>query len=683
MNDTTVTEKTGRHTGLKIVLIIIAALIAFAGIVYFGVYRDVNMYLFAELGEGAPEPSKFIKSGGEASYKGTPDVSLKTEGKYFLTVKTADGYARKVLLIVKDTKAPQAESVEKVITVDEKSLAPEDAVGTIYDASDYTAEWVKQPVFGTAGSYDCSVLLRDSHGNEQVIKTVVKVIGLKEVVEYEAGTERPTLEDFMVVERAGAELVTSFNDINWTSLGDNTVEISFDGKTYTSILRIVDTTAPVVDAVPAAVLKDGEVGAGSFVLGCTDATEVNYELKAKPDTSKVGRLDCGIKATDAAGNCVELKTVLYVCDDVVTCEASSDILDGAALKKLLDSGKYASYTMQTEAFTLDSLGAHEVIFENVSGETLTVGVVVKDTVAPTAMGISRECSTGYPCDALGFLDSISDASSVRASFLVAPDWSKEGEQEVEIILTDRAGNSTNVIAKAVISPDKTAPVIYSPAELTAYAGAKPDYNSLVCVADNADPKPALTVDSSKVDTTKAGTYELTYTAKDGGGNSASLTVKLTLIEKTVSDEKLKAELDKVTKEIFTEGMSNTDKAKAVFDYVYAMKVAGSSDGKDMMLAAYNALTTGEGDSYSLYCVSYYLLSELGFKVTGVVNQTGTTHCWCLVDMGSGWYNFDACNNAPKAYKCFMKTSAELAKADSRYWSYSTKLYPPTELVQKF
>ena len=148
-------------------------------------------------------------------------------------------------------------------------------------------------------------------------------------------------------------------------------------------------------------------------------------------------------------------------------------------------------------------------------------------------------------------------------------------------------------------------------------------------------------------------------------------------------EKLKAELDKVTKEIFTEGMSDTDKAKAVFDYVYAMKVAGSSDVKDMMLAAYNALTTGEGDSYSLYCVSYYLLSELGFKVTGVVNQTGTTHCWCLVDMGSGWYNFDACNNAPKAYKCFMKTSAELAKADSRYWSYSTKLYPPTELVQKF
>lgn len=678
MNEAAEAEKTNKRVGLKIFLIIIAAIIAFAGIVVFGVYRDMNMYLYAELGDGAPDASAFMKTGSCASYKLKPDVSLSIEGKYFLTVTAEEGYSRKVLLIVKDTKAPQAEGIDKVITIDEKNLKPEDAISEIYDASDYAAEWVKEPVYGTAGSYDCSVLLRDSHGNEQVVKTVVRIIGLKELVVYEAGTEHPTLADFMIVERENAELLTDLNDIAWTKLGDNTVEVSFDGKTYTSILRITDTTAPVVDTVPAAVLTGGEVGAGSFVMGCTDATEVSYELSSKPDTSKTGKTSCSFKATDAAGNTAELKATLIVCDEIVDMEASSDTLKAEELMKLLDV-KYKSYVMQSEPVALNSLGAHEVVLENVSGETVTVGVVVKDTLAPTAEGISCQCSTGYPCDAIKFLNKISDASAVKASFVTEPDWSKEGEQSVDIVLTDRAGNSTTIMAKAVISPDKTAPVIYGAKNFTAYAGAKPDYTAQVFAVDNADPNPSITVDSSAVDTTKAGVYEVSYTAKDHEGNSAKVTVKLTLIEKTVSDEKLNAEINKVAEKIFAADMTAEQKARAVFGYAGAIKLGGSSDGKDIMAAAYKGFTTGEGDSFTVYAVSRYLLLKAGIRVMGVERQSNGAYYWCLVDLGSGWYNFDPCNTSPDKSGCFMKTSDELKKINSAYWSFDTKIYPATEL----
>ena len=678
MNEALEAEKTHKRLGLKIFLIVIAAIIAFAGIVVFGVYRDVNMYLYAELGEGAPDASLFMKSDSTAKYKFEPDISLSSEGKYLLTVTAEEGYSRKVLLIVKDTKAPQAEGISKVITVDEKTLKPEDTLSGIYDASLYTAEWVKEPLYGKAGSYDCSVLLRDSYGNEQVVKTSVRVIGLKEIVVYEAGTEHPTLADFMVVERSNAELLTDLNDIDWTKLGDNTVEVSYDGKTYSSILRISDTTPPTVDTVPAAVLKDGEVGAGNFVLGCTDATEVSYELSAKPDTSKTGKTTAMLKATDAAGNIAELSATLIVCDEIVETEAASELLTADKLLKLLNE-KYKSYVVQSEDVPLNSLGAHEAILENVSGETVTVGVVVKDTLAPTAMGISCPCSTGYPCDAIKFLDKISDASAVKASFVMEPDWETEGEQSVDIVLSDRAGNSTTIMAKAVISADETAPVIYGAKDFTAYAGGKPDYTAQVSVVDNADPQPTLKVDSSAVDTTKAGVYDVIFSAEDHEGNKTEVTVKCTLVEKTVSDEDLKAEIKKVTDTIFKENMTAEQKARAVFAYANAIKLTGSSDHKDVMAAAYKGMSSGEGDSFTVYAVSRYLLKEAGVKVFGVERSGSAAYYWCLADLGSGWYCFDPCNTSPDKSGCFMKSSTELSKLSTSYWSYDTKLYPVTEL----
>ena len=192
-----------------VLLCVIAALAIIAVFVVFVIYGGFRLWVCAELGDGAPDASAFLKDGGKASYVTKPDVSLEDEGSYVLTVK-ADGKERKVLLIVRDTKAPEAKSANPVITIDDE-IGPMAAVKDVKDATKVTAKWKAQPNFGTAGVYKAAVELSDENGNSRTLNVKVTILGAADVVEYEAGTPHPKLEDFMVVEREDAKLVTDLD----------------------------------------------------------------------------------------------------------------------------------------------------------------------------------------------------------------------------------------------------------------------------------------------------------------------------------------------------------------------------------------------------------------------------------------------------------------------------------------
>ena len=665
--------------GLIIALAIVLALVIIAAVVVFAVYAGMHIYLKAELGDGAPSASAFLKGKGEASYVGEPDVSLSEEGSYVLKIKSGDR-VRPVLLIVRDTKAPKGESTDAAITIDEKSMKPEDALKDLGDASEYTVKWLSEPAYGQAGVYDCSIELKDACGNGRTVKAQVTVLGAVDVLEHEMGQPRPVLKDFMVVERENAKLVTDLNDIAWDELGDSTVQIEFDGKTYSSTLRIVDTTAPVPDLVPLAVLPDAEPEASELAIGCEDATEVSYEFTSSPELSKVGTVGCTVKATDEAGNTAEAEGKILVCDALAEFEASNELLSESAVLAQL-SEDYSGYKMETEPFMLNSLGAHAVTFTK-GDSRIVVGVTVKDTAAPTAEGIDCPCSTGYYCQPIKFVTNIVDVSSVKASFVNEPDWSVEGEQDVEIILTDRSGNETTVKAKAVISPDETAPVIYAARDRYCYVGEAVAYFKEVFAEDNADPEPTLDVDKSKVDAKTAGEYDVTYTATDHEGNTSSVTVKFTFIEKKISDEKLDEVVDKVIKEILTDDMTVPEQAAAIYDYCYSNIIyTGTSDKTDWKSEAYRGLTEGVGDCFTFYSASYALLQKIDCQVLSVERLGGRTqHFWCLVNLGTGWYHFDSCNVGPEKLRCFMKTSEELLQYSQQYWRFDTTLYPAVETI---
>ena len=150
----------------------------------------------------------------------------------------------------------------------------------------------------------------------------------------------------------------------------------------------------------------------------------------------------------------------------------------------------------------------------------------------------------------------------------------------------------------------------------------------------------------------------------------------------ISDEQLDKEVDRVLKEILTDGMTLEQQAYAIFDYCYSNITSwGTSDKTDWKSEAYRGLTEGVGDCFTFYSTSYALLQKIDCQVLSVERLNGKTqHFWCLVDLGSGWYHFDTCNVGPQHLRCFMKTSEELVQYSVQYWRFDTTLYPPVETI---
>lgn len=655
----------------SIILVIAVA----AAVIVFGVYRGTYMYILLQQGQEVPPASEYMMIDADAEYVKTPDVDTSKEGQHILQIKSEYG-TRYVMLIVRDTMAPTAEAANPSITIDDTKLAPEDAIKNAEDVNKFTVKWKTEPKYGVAGTYECAVELADDHGNVSVIETTVKVLGAVDVLIHEAGDPRPTLEDFMVVEREEAELKTDLSSIKWNVPDDYTVEVAFDGDTYESTLRIVDTVEPAPVLVDGAVLAGGEIEAKELVASCDDATEVSYEFAEAPVLDKVGTVKCQVVATDLGGNTATVDGRIIVCDAIASFEAADDTVGEGRILSNIDA-KYSRYTMEGEPVAISALGAKAVTFTH-GEDSIIVGVVVKDTTAPTADGIDCPCSTGYYCEPIKFVENIVDISPVTASFAAEPDWNTEGEQDVEIILTDASGNTATVKAKAVITPDTVSPVIYAARDQYCYVGDEVAYFKEICAGDNADPNPEITVDKSKVDPKTAGEYEVTYTAKDESGNESTATVKYIFKEKTVTEEKLKEAVKAVTDKIFKDGMTTAQQLKAVFDYCNKnITSRGDSDKTDLYGEAYRGLTEGVGDGYTFYAASYVLLQEIDdIQVLTVERMNGKTeHFWCLVNAGSGWYHFDTCNASPEHYKCFMKVNADLEPLSSQYWAFNSDMYP--------
>ena len=52
----------------------------------------------------------------------------------------------------------------------------------------------------------------------------------------------------------------------------------------------------------------------------------------------------------------------------------------------------------------------------------------------------------------------------------------------------------------------------------------------------------------------------------------------------------------------------------------------------------------------------------------------TRHYWLLVNVGSGWYHFDACNAGQAKNRCFMWTN-EQCKVKAYFWRFEESNYP--------
>lgn len=278
------------------------------------------------------------------------------------------------------------------------------------------------------------------------------------------------------------------------------------------------------------------------------------------------------------------------------------------------------------------------------------------------------------------------------------------------------GGGGPVESRLTIHPaDTEGPVFSGLHDIEVEVGATISYREGVSAEDAVDGPVAFQVDADEVDLNKAGVYTVTYFAVDAAGNQTGefITVTVTQPESADPDDPdnpggenntgttedfshvtqadVDALADGILAKITNHGMTQKQKAKAIFDYVYSnIKYTGNSDKSSWIVGAYVGFTRGRGDCYNYFACSKALLTRAGIPNVDLQRVGGNSrHYWQLVNVGDGWYHFDACW-LPRGYplNAFLMTEEQVRAYtkqfadDGLYKNYYTYDYDscPVEVV---
>ena len=228
----------------------------------------------------------------------------------------------------------------------------------------------------------------------------------------------------------------------------------------------------------------------------------------------------------------------------------------------------------------------------------------------------------------------------------------------------------------ILEQDTIPPTLYGIKLRYLYLNEPIAYFDGVSAIDNADGEVKVQVDTGNVNPNAVGTYTVTYTATDCDGNTASQSTRVIIKKSTASTEKLDQYVKRVSDRIFKENMSLADKVFAIYDYVYTnVLYTSKSDKTDWRKEALRGFQYGKGDCFTSNSVARALLESVGAEVYSMQRHSfNTHHYWLLVNIGTGWYHFDATCSREHGYQCKMWTDAQCAVM-SGFWSYDKTASP--------
>lgn len=273
---------------------------------------------------------------------------------------------------------------------------------------------------------------------------------------------------------------------------------------------------------------------------------------------------------------------------------------------------------------------------------------VQDTTAPAvtlATDSIEMYTTATPPTAADLVDSVIDVTNCSIDFKEPYDFTKEGKFDIVVLVADSSGNTTESVIPCTVVDDVTPPEIAGVEPLTVSQGDAISYKKNVIVTDDKDDNPKLEVDTSSVNPDKRGTYKVTYTATDAAGNVSEKTTTIKIVSAKISEateETVNAKADEILSEIITEGMTQKQQAKAVFDWVVKNITYSETAGiDDLLSAAYKGMFYRIGDCTVKQKTAEVMLNRLGIKNMEIEKIRDTRgHYWLLIDIGEGWYHYD-------------------------------------------
>lgn len=501
-------------------------------------------------------------------------------------------------------------------------------------------------------------------------------------VTVEAGDTQLDIEDFILNKNDIASFVTDIANLDLSKIGSYPISIKIKDKIYTSLIEVIDTTAPMAESVDYTAMKDEDVAPEIFISNIVDSSSVSMKFKETPDTSIIGDQELVIILEDASDNVTELKAKLTIVDILNSITLEAGFIPQLTTRDFVkDEGQDVSFV--TDLSTLDmSKPASHIIQLNVNGTIKNAGIQILDTIAPKATVVNQELWIGDTIEADAFVTDIVDKTAVQTSFVETPDFTRMGEQELRIVLEDEGGNISELDAVLTIAEDEEAPTIAGVKDRTIYIGETLSYRQGISVIDNRDKEVELQIDSSSVNLKKEGKYKVIYTAEDKSGNKAEKVASITVETLSVSRETLNKLIDGVLDKIVNDNMTLKEKAKKIYTWTKGnIGYTGSSDKSDWMAEAYRGFKNGVGDCFTYYAVSKAMLDREGIPNIDLTRLGGTTrHYWSLIDVGEGWYHYDSCPNKDKKESFYMTESEVEALTESRgknYYVYDKTLIDVT------
>lgn len=457
-------------------------------------------------------------------------------------------------------------------------------------------------------------------------------------IQIELGTKEIKVEDFLTskIYKSKSEFVTDISQIDLSQVGEYEIILKFLGKEHNVKLKVADTKAPEVIFRDITKYIDYEINPEDFIESKKDESEMMVELIEKPEITNFGDYKVKIKVKDKYQNETEKECILSI--TWIKPEVYVELGNEITLQDLVfNVEEYGESVSKTDFENINTLVIGEYIVKaEKDGNQYETKVIVRDTTPPI---LELKNITIYDDETINdytsFITTLSDISGTPTTTLKTEiNYDIVGTQEIVIEAVDVNGNKSEATAILTIKKDNDGPSIYGLNNMTVNKYAGIDYLAGVSANDKKDGRCEVTVDSSNVNTSVAGTYYATYYAKDTKGNTTTAKRRITVNH---DQDDTNAKMNEFYNN-YCAGKDIVGIASAVREHIKYNSNWGGDD------PVWYGLTEGKGNCYVHANVLKRALEKAGYQ-NSIIYLTDQSHYWNLVYVNGVWRHIDGTPSA--------------------------------------
>ena len=444
--------------------------------------------------------------------------------------------------------------------------------------------------------------------------------------------------------------------VNKNAVGTYPVLLKYLFFEYNLTVNVVDKTPPVLEVKNVEKELGYNISVNDFIVNVSDASKYEVNYSGDVNTSKYGEYDVNISAKDIYGNIqtkVAKLSIRWLKSEYLTEEGEKILAENLVYDK-----KDKDTILQNDLDEINSKDAGVYYLNSTKGEAKAVIKIekIKDKTPPELELKTVTIYDGKKINSINdFVKKAKDKKSdVSLKILSNIDYKKLGKQTVTIMASDAEGNTVTKDTTLNIIKDTERTKISGLSKITIKKDKTIDYKKGVSSYDKNTGKCSFTVDSSKVDIHKYGTYVAYYTSKDGLGNTTkSKRVIVVTHDKSDTNAKVQSVAKTLPKD-----------AEKIRDWVRNNIKYNTNWGGDDPI--WYGLTNKAGNCFVRAKILDALLKAKGFT-TRLIWTTYKSHYWNMVYLNGKWYHIDSTPMAHHAKYSLMNDEQRLEGLSGRTW----------------